>query len=113
MNFEILGLFDDRYDARSPHSVRRHEKIGKISELADYARGNRVDLIIVAIPLSAEARLLHILKRLWELPVDIRISGQASSLKPSPRASTHIGIPPFLSVVDPPPDGRGLFRQNA
>jgi Undecaprenyl-phosphate glucose phosphotransferase len=113
LNFEIVGLFDDRYDARSPHSIRKHKKIGKISELAGYARSKRVDLIIVAIPLSAEARLLYILKRLWELPVDIRISGQASSLKLSPRAYTYIGLLPLLSVFDRPLDGWGLFIKNA
>jgi Undecaprenyl-phosphate glucose phosphotransferase len=112
LNFEIVGLFDDRYDARSPHSIRKHEKIGKIAELASYARSNRVDLIIVAIPLSAELRLLHILKRLWELPVDIRISGQASSLKLSPRAYTYIGMLPLLSVFDRPLHGWGLFLKN-
>jgi Undecaprenyl-phosphate glucose phosphotransferase len=112
LNFEIVGLFDDRFDGRSPHAIRKHEKIGKINELADYARGNRVDLIIVAIPLSAEARLLYILKRLWELPVDIRISGQASSLKLSPRAYTYIGLLPLLSVFDRPLHGWGLFLKN-
>ena len=112
LNYEIVGLFDDRFDARSPQSIRKYEKIGKISELTDYSRNNRVDLIIVAIPLSAEARLLYILKRLWELPVDIRISGQASSLKLSPHAYTYIGLLPLLSVFDRPLDGWGLFLKN-
>ncbi len=77
-----------------------------------YARNHRVDLIIVAIPLAAEARLLHILKRLWELPVDIRISGKASSLKFSSNAYTHIGRLPLLSVFDRPLMGWGLFLKN-
>jgi len=38
-----------------------------------------IDLIVVAIPLSAEMRLLTILKRIWELPVDIRISGDTAT----------------------------------
>jgi Undecaprenyl-phosphate glucose phosphotransferase len=113
LSFEIIGLFDDRYDSRSPKSVHSYEKMGKIAELAAFARNNRVDLIIVAIPLSAEARLLHILKRLWELPVDIRISGQASSLKLSPRAYTYIGLLPLLSVFDRPLNGWSLFLKNA
>ena len=113
LSFEIIGLFDDRYDSRSPKSVHTYEKMGKIAELAAFARNNRVDLIIVAIPLSAEARLLHILKRLWELPVDIRISGQASSLKLSPRAYTYIGLLPLLSVFDRPLNGWSLFLKNA
>ena len=43
--------------------------------------------------------------RLWELPVDIRISGQASKLKLSPRAYTHLGSLPLLAVFDRPLTG--------
>ena len=110
---EIIGLFDDRYDERSPKSIRTHHKIGKIDELAQFAREHRVDLIIVAIPLAAEARLLHILKRLWELPVDIRISGQSSSLKLSPRAYTYLGQLPLLAVFDRPLTAWGSFLKSA
>ena len=113
IDIAIVGLFDDRDDARSPQSVRRHNKIGKIEDLAVYARQNRVDLIIVAIPLSAEARLLHILKRLWELPVDIRISGQAASLKLGPRAYAYLGKLPLLAVFDRPLKGWSLFLKAA
>ncbi len=112
LDIETVGIFDDRYDPRSPQVVGKADKIGKISDLADYARGNRVDLVIVAIPLSAEARLLTILKRLWELPVDIRISGKASGLKFSPRAYTYLGNLPLLSVFDRPLIGWGLFLKN-
>jgi Undecaprenyl-phosphate glucose phosphotransferase len=112
LDIEVIGLFDDRDDVRSPKSIRRHMKIGKITDLATYARNHRVDLIIVAIPLSAEARLLYILKRLWELPVDIRISGKASSLKFSSGAYTYIGRLPLLSVFDRPLMGWGLFLKN-
>ena len=112
LDIEIVGLFDDRFDNRSPESVRKHKKIGKISELADYARNNRVDLIIVAIPLSAEQRLLQILKRLWELPVDIRVSGQAAVLKLSPRAYTYIGDLPLLSLFDRPLSGWDQFMKD-
>jgi Undecaprenyl-phosphate glucose phosphotransferase len=112
LDVEIIGLFDDRFDGRSPQSIRAHKKIGKIADLATYARTSRVDLIIVAIPLSAEARLLYILKRLWELPVDIRISGNASSLKFSSKAYTCIGCLPLLSVFDRRLEGWGLFLKN-
>jgi hypothetical protein len=81
-------------------AVALRAKLGKISELAVFARERRSDLIIVAVALFAEARLLQILKRLWELPVDIRISGQDSRLKLSPRAYTHLGNRPLLSVFD-------------
>jgi Undecaprenyl-phosphate glucose phosphotransferase len=112
LEIEVIGLFDDRDEARSPQAIHAHKKMGTITDLAAYARNNRVDLVIVAIPLSAEARLLHILKRLWELPVDIRISGKASSLKFSSKAYTYIGHLPLLAVFDRPLMGWGLFLKN-
>ena len=112
LDIEIVGLFDDRFDNRSPESVRKHKKIGKIAELAEYARSSRVDLIIVAIPLSAEQRLLQILKRLWELPVDIRVSGQAAILKLSPHAYTYIGDLPLLSLFERPLNGWDQFMKD-
>lgn len=112
LDIEVIGLFDDRDEVRSPPSLHKHKKMGTITDLATYARSNRVDLIIVAIPLSAEARLLYILKRLWELPVDIRISGKASSLKFSSKAYTYIGRLPLLAVFDRPLMGWGLFLKN-
>ena len=112
LDIEIVGLFDDRFDNRSPESVSKHKKIGKIDDLADYARSNRVDLIIVAIPISAEQRLLQILKRLWQLPVDIRVSGQAAALKLSPRAYTYLGDLPLLSLFDRPLNSWDQFMKD-
>jgi Undecaprenyl-phosphate glucose phosphotransferase len=112
LDIEIVGLFDDRYDNRSPESVRKYKKIGKIGDLADYARANSVDLIIVAIPMSAEQRMLQILKRLWELPVDIRVSGQAAGLKLSPRAYTYLGDLPLLALFDRPLNGWSQFMKD-
>jgi Undecaprenyl-phosphate glucose phosphotransferase len=102
LDMEIVGLFDDRDDNRSPSSVRAHKKLGRISDLAGFARQSRVDLIVVAIPLSAEERLLQVLNRLWELPVDIRISGQSSKLRFAPTAYEYLGDLPMLSVFDRP-----------
>ncbi len=113
LDIEIVGLFDDRDDNRSPASIHRYKKLGKIDDLASFARQSRVDLVIVAIPMSAEARLLHILKRLWELPVDIRISGQASSLRLGPNAYTYLGKLPLLAVFDRPLSGWNLFMKGA
>jgi exopolysaccharide biosynthesis polyprenyl glycosylphosphotransferase len=110
---EVLGLFDDRFDNRSPESIRKHKKLGTISDLAPFARENGVDLIIVAIPMSAETRLLQILKRLWELPVDIRISGATSKLKLSPAAYTYLGQLPLLSAFERPLSGWDAVMKSA
>ncbi len=112
LDVEIIGLFDDRKDERSPEHIRKYRKLGNVADLHDYARHNRVDLVIVAIPLSAEKRLLHMLKQLWELPLDIRISGQASQLKLSPRAYDYLGDLPLLSVFELPLTQWGWFLKG-
>lgn len=102
VDVEVIGLFDDRTDNRSPEQIRKYKKLGKIADLAAYHRDNPVDLIIVAIPISAEQRLMQILKNIWELPVDIRVSGQSAQLKLSPRAYDYLGDLPLLAVFDRP-----------
>jgi Undecaprenyl-phosphate glucose phosphotransferase len=112
LDVEIVGIFDDRADIRSPGLIRRARKIGKIADLAAYARQHRVDLIIVAIPFTAEARLLGMLKRLWEVPVDIRISGPASALQFGSSTYGYIGKLPVLPLFDRPLKGWGLFIKS-
>jgi Undecaprenyl-phosphate glucose phosphotransferase len=98
----ILGLFDDRGDERSPDQVGRYRKIGTFDELLEYCRHETVDLLIVALPPSAEERILHLVRKLWELPIDVRIAAHSSKLKLSKRAYTYIGDVPFLAVFDRP-----------
>jgi Undecaprenyl-phosphate glucose phosphotransferase len=112
-HIEIVGLFDDRSDARSPESIREFQKVGKIADLNDYARRQDVDLIVVAIPMSAEKRLLKILKQLWELPVDIRISAASSELKLSPKAYSYLGDLPLLNVFERPLRGWDAVLKDA
>jgi Undecaprenyl-phosphate glucose phosphotransferase len=107
LDVDIIGIFDDRSDERTPD-----RKVGSIADLHPYAREHRLDLIVVAIPLAAEQRLLGILKRLWELPVDIRISATASSLEFSAKAYTKLGDLPLLPVFDRPLKGWGLFLKS-
>jgi Undecaprenyl-phosphate glucose phosphotransferase len=101
-SIRILGLFDDRSNERSPDVIGRYRKIGTFDELESFARENSVDLLIIALPPSAEDRILHLLKKLWQLPVDVRIAAHSSKLKLSKRAYSYIGDVPFLAVFDRP-----------
>ena len=112
LDVDVLGLFDDRHDSRSPASIRKYKKLGTIADLASYARAHQVDLAIVAIPMSAEQRLLQILKRIWELPIDIRVSGQQGELRLSPHAYTYLGNLPLLAVFDRPLNSWNQFLKD-
>ncbi|WP_181702908.1 undecaprenyl-phosphate glucose phosphotransferase [Chthonobacter albigriseus] len=98
----ILGIFDDRDEERSPENQAGYPKLGRVDELLEFARVASVDLLIVSIPMSAETRLLQMLKKLWVLPVDIRLAANASKLRLRPRSYSYIGSVPFLDLFDRP-----------
>ncbi|HEY8596719.1 MAG TPA: undecaprenyl-phosphate glucose phosphotransferase [Devosiaceae bacterium] len=99
---ELLGLFDDRVDERSPDVVAGCPKLGRVADLADFARRTRVDLVIVSMPIAAERRVLDMLGHLWVLPVDIRLSAHMSKLRFAPRAYSYLGNVPVFDVADRP-----------
>lgn len=98
----VLGVFDDRNDERSADSVSGYPKLGTIDQLPAFSRNAGVDLIIVTVPMAAEQRLMQILKMLFTLPVDIRISALSSKLRLSSSAYSYIGRVPMLPVMDRP-----------
>ncbi len=101
-DIRICGIFDDRDDQRSPTVVAGYPKLGTISELIEFARQARIDMLIVSLPLTAETRVLTMLKKLWVLPVDIRLSAHSNKLQFRPRAYSHIGAVPLLDIFDKP-----------
>lgn len=101
-DIRICGIFDDRGDKRSPPIVAGYPKLGTISELIEFARIARIDMLIVSLPLTAESRVLQLLKKLWVLPVDIRLSAHSNALQFRPRAYSYIGSVPMLDIFDKP-----------
>ena len=98
----VLGIFDDRDDARSPESVAGCPKLGNIDDLVDFARHTRMDLVIFTLPISAEQRILQMLRKLWVLPIDIRLAAHTNKLRFRPRSYSYIGAVPVLDVFDKP-----------
>ncbi|MEL6375355.1 MAG: undecaprenyl-phosphate glucose phosphotransferase [Pseudomonadota bacterium] len=101
-DIRICGLFDDRGPARVATQVGGYHRLGNGEDLVSYARSNRVDLLLVALPITAERRLLEILRQLWVLPLDIRLAAHASRLRFRPRAYSYIGRVPFIDIFDKP-----------
>jgi Undecaprenyl-phosphate glucose phosphotransferase len=98
----ILGVFDDRGDARAPSSAAERRKLGTVEDLVEFARKTRIDLILFAMPISAESRILEMLKKLWVLPVDIRLAAHSNKLRFRPRAYSYLGNVPVLDMIDKP-----------
>ncbi|HEY7246563.1 MAG TPA: undecaprenyl-phosphate glucose phosphotransferase [Xanthobacteraceae bacterium] len=94
-------LSEDRSEERSSRQERR-EKLGTVDDLLKLARMTRIDLVIFALPISAEARILQMLKKLWVLPVDIRLAAHSNKLRFRPRTYSYVGGVPVLDVCDKP-----------
>jgi len=58
--------------------------------------------VLFALPITAEARILDMLKKLWVLPVDIRLSAHTNKLRFRPRSYSYVGEVPTLDVFETP-----------
>jgi Undecaprenyl-phosphate glucose phosphotransferase len=101
-DIEILGVFDDRNDNRALETCAGSPKLGKVDDIVEFARRTRVDLVLFALPISAETRILEMLKKLWVLPVDIRLSAHTNKLRFRPRSYSYLGKVPTLDVFEAP-----------
>ena len=99
---EIIGLFDDRDDDRSDTDCIGERKLGSVDDLLEFGRRTRVDLVIFSLPISAEARILQMLKKLWVLPIDIRLAAHTNKLKFRPQSYSYIGSVPLIDMHDRP-----------
>lgn len=101
-DIRIYGVFDDRTDDRVADRISGYPKLGTIDQLVEFGRKMRLDLLIITLPLSAESRLLELYKKLWVLPVDIRLSAHTNELRFRPRTYSYIGNVPLIDVQDKP-----------
>src|ERR1700730_11232891 len=101
-DIDILGVFDDRNDSRALETCAGSAKLGKVDDIVEFARRTRVALVLFALPISAETRILEMLKKLWVLPVDIRLSAHTNKLRFRPRAYSYLGEVPTLDVFEAP-----------
>ena len=101
-DIQIYGVFDDRNGKRVANRIAGYPKLGNIDQLTEFGREKRLDLLIITLPMSAEKRLLELYKKLWVLPVDIRLSAHTNEIRFRPRAYSYIGNVPFLDLQDKP-----------
>ncbi|HEY1361241.1 MAG TPA: undecaprenyl-phosphate glucose phosphotransferase, partial [Xanthobacteraceae bacterium] len=98
----LLGVFDDRADDRARAGIAGRRKLGSVDDLVELARRTRIDLVIFALPVSAESRILEMLRKLWVLPVDIRLAAHSNKLRFRPRTYSYLGDVPMLDMLDKP-----------
>ena len=101
-DIHICGIFDDRGGERAGPTTAGYPNRGRLEDLMAFARASRVDLVLLALPISAENRLMHLLEKLWVLPADIRLAASASRLKLARRAYAYVGNVALVALADKP-----------
>ncbi len=100
----IVGIFDDRRN-RVPARVYGIKVMGPADDLIDFARENRVDEVVIALPWNAEARLVQIVDKLRVLPVEIRLASDLAGFTYKSGSLNNLSGVPVLDVARRPNAG--------
>ena len=73
-DIRLHGIFDDRDETRSPIQILGVPKIGGYQDLISFVRATEIDMVIISLPLEAEARIKWLLEEFKVLPVEVRLS---------------------------------------
>ena len=70
LGVRVVGFFDDRNKERLTETGG-FGLLGKVNQLADFAKQNRVDLIYLALPMATQPRILNLLESLRDTTASI------------------------------------------
>ncbi|MGH6920502.1 MAG: undecaprenyl-phosphate glucose phosphotransferase, partial [Geminicoccaceae bacterium] len=68
----VVGVFDDRR-TRIPARVGDVPVLGTVEDLVRFARSNLIDQVVITLPAQAEQRLVDLLKKLRDLPLEVSL----------------------------------------
>jgi Undecaprenyl-phosphate glucose phosphotransferase len=98
---QIVGIYDDRIQ-RVPAQVQGIPVEGGLDALIEFVKtAGSVDKVLIALPMSAEGRILQLLARLRSLAVDVALVPDFVGMRLN-RQFAKDGQPPLLSVLRRP-----------
>lgn len=100
---KIVGIFDDRRTRLQ--RCERFQCRGDLGDLEGLVRQGRVDEVVVALPWSAEGRIVSIINRLRQLPVDVYLGSDLVAHRLPASSAGLIGGLPAYHVVRAPFSG--------
>jgi len=100
----VVGIFDDR-SSRLHEGLSKQSVMGSVELLCAFGHQNRVDEVILALPWSAENRILECLDRLRELPVQVRLAPDLAGFRFSRSRFGLLGGIGLLDIAAKPVSG--------
>ena len=96
---EIVGIFDDRATRLPDQSLKPH---GTLDDLLELGRRHQIERVIIALPWSAEERILHIMRRLKAQSIDIALCPDLAIFSLPHKTFDYVGNLPTLRVAERP-----------
>ncbi len=112
LGLHVVGMFDDRR-SRVPPVVAGVPVIGSIGDLINHVRFGEIDLVVIAMPLSAEDRVMQFTRQLRSLPVDIRLLSDAVGFNLANRSVSYWAGIPAINIADKPMTGWNFVFKRA
>ncbi|MBI2257148.1 MAG: undecaprenyl-phosphate glucose phosphotransferase [Proteobacteria bacterium] len=101
---QVRGIFDDRLQ-RVPRDLLGIPVRGGIDQLVDLVQNDSaIDKVLVALPMNAEDRILHLLAKLRHLPVDVALVPEFIGVRVDKQVIRD-AHPPILNVSRKPQSG--------
>lgn len=108
----VVGFVDDRQERVPTHS-HGHRVLGNLDHLVALIRGNMVDQVFIALPWTAEKRVLQIISHLAMTPVHIRLAPDLLGFEFTNREFASVAGLSMLRVFDRPISGWAQVLKTA
>jgi Undecaprenyl-phosphate glucose phosphotransferase len=99
---EVIGVFDDRRRDRLADGNLAALLRGSTADLIELYKSAPFDKIVIALPHSAEDRLLHLLRKLRQLPVDIALAPDLIGFRSANQGQSEIAGLKLYRLTDRP-----------
>jgi putative colanic acid biosynthesis UDP-glucose lipid carrier transferase len=108
LGMRIAGIYDDRGEARR-HKFKKPygEVAGNVDALIRDARAGTVDIVYVALPLRAEARVAEVLRALADTTATVYMMTDLFTYDLLHARWTQMGDVPLVSIYESPFQGAG------
>jgi len=111
LGIRLAGHFDDR-SAERLGGTDSHGVLGSLSELADYVKTHRVDLIYLTLPMASQPRILNLLEELRDTTASIYFAPDIFLFDLIQARMDAIGGVPLVAVCETPFYGlSGLIKR--
>ena len=101
-DIRITGIFDDRGDDRVDRVIAGYPRLGGLKQLVSVARNSRLDLVIIALPITAEKRVVEVTRALAVLPAEVKLPARSTELRFTPGTYSRVGNVAMIDLLEKP-----------